>query len=34
VTSSPDETRAFVQAEMEKWGEAARAAGVQPQNAG
>jgi tripartite-type tricarboxylate transporter receptor subunit TctC len=34
VTSSPEETRAFVQAEMEKWGEAARAAGVQPQNAG
>jgi tripartite-type tricarboxylate transporter receptor subunit TctC len=34
VTSNPDETRAFVQAEMEKWGAAARAAGVQPQNAG
>jgi tripartite-type tricarboxylate transporter receptor subunit TctC len=34
VTSNPDETRSFVQAEMEKWGAAARAAGVQPQNAG
>ncbi|MBU8536449.1 tripartite tricarboxylate transporter substrate binding protein [Falsiroseomonas tokyonensis] len=34
VTSNPDETRGFVQAEMEKWGAAARAAGVQPQNAG
>jgi tripartite-type tricarboxylate transporter receptor subunit TctC len=34
VTSNPDETRSFVQAEMEKWGTAARAAGVQPQNAG
>jgi tripartite-type tricarboxylate transporter receptor subunit TctC len=34
VTSNPDETRSFVAAEMEKWGSAARAAGVQPQNAG
>jgi tripartite-type tricarboxylate transporter receptor subunit TctC len=34
VTSNPDETRSFVQAELEKWGAAARAAGVQPQNAG
>jgi tripartite-type tricarboxylate transporter receptor subunit TctC len=34
VTSNPDETRSFVQAEMEKWVAAARAAGVQPQNAG
>ena len=34
VTSNPDETRSFVQAELEKWGVAARAAGVQPQNAG
>jgi tripartite-type tricarboxylate transporter receptor subunit TctC len=34
VTSNPDETRRFVQAELEKWGAAARAAGVQPQNAG
>ncbi|MBU8543616.1 MULTISPECIES: Bug family tripartite tricarboxylate transporter substrate binding protein [Roseomonadaceae] len=34
VTSNPDETRGFVQAEMEKWGAAARAAGVRPQNAG
>ncbi len=34
TTSSPDETRSFVQAEMEKWGAAARAAGVQLQNAG
>jgi hypothetical protein len=28
------ELRSFVFAEMEKWGAAARAAGVQPQNAG
>jgi tripartite-type tricarboxylate transporter receptor subunit TctC len=34
VTSEPDETRSFVAAELEKWGAAARAAGVQPQNAG
>jgi tripartite-type tricarboxylate transporter receptor subunit TctC len=34
VTSNPDETRSFVGAEMEKWGTAARAAGVQLQNAG
>lgn len=34
VTSNPDETRSFVAAEVEKWGAAARAAGVQPQNAG
>lgn len=34
VVSNPDDTRSFVQAEMEKWGAAARAAGVQPQNAG
>jgi tripartite-type tricarboxylate transporter receptor subunit TctC len=34
TTSTPDETRRFVQAEMEKWGAAARAAGVQLQNAG
>jgi len=34
VTSNPDETRSFVAAELEKWGAAARAAGVQPQNAG
>jgi tripartite-type tricarboxylate transporter receptor subunit TctC len=34
VTSTPDETRSFVAAELEKWGAAARAAGVQPQNAG
>ena len=31
VSNSPDEMRAFVQAEMEKWGAAARAAGIQPQ---
>ena len=31
VTNTPDEMRAFVQSEMEKWGEAARAAGIQPQ---
>jgi len=34
TTSNPDETRSFVQSEMEKWGAAARAAGVQLQNAG
>jgi len=34
VTSTPEETRRFVAAELEKWGAAARAAGVQPQNAG
>ncbi len=34
VVSNPDDTRSFVQAELEKWGSAARAAGVQPQNAG
>ncbi|MFC4168113.1 tripartite tricarboxylate transporter substrate binding protein [Teichococcus aestuarii] len=33
-TSAPEETRAFVQAEMEKWGEAARRAGIQPQTVG
>jgi tripartite-type tricarboxylate transporter receptor subunit TctC len=30
-TSTPDEIRAFTIAEMEKWGEAARKAGVRPQ---
>ncbi len=34
TTSNPDETRSFVQAELEKWGAAARAAGIQPQNVG
>lgn len=34
ATLEPDALRAFVTAEMEKWGAAARAAGVQPQNAG
>jgi tripartite-type tricarboxylate transporter receptor subunit TctC len=34
ATLEPDALRAFVIAEMEKWGAAARAAGVQPQNAG
>lgn len=34
VTTSPEQSRDFVQAEMEKWGAAARAAGIQPQNAG
>jgi tripartite-type tricarboxylate transporter receptor subunit TctC len=34
VTSEPEALRAFVIAEMEKWGAAARAAGVQLQNAG
>lgn len=32
TTASPEETRGFVQAELEKWSAAARAAGVQPQN--
>jgi tripartite-type tricarboxylate transporter receptor subunit TctC len=31
VTANPAELRRFVQAEMEKWGEAARKAGIQPQ---
>jgi len=31
VSSSPDEMRSFVMAEMEKWGAAARSAGIQPQ---
>ena len=31
VSNSPDEMRSFVQAEMEKWGSAARSAGIQPQ---
>ena len=31
VTNTPEEMRAFCQAEMEKWGEAARAAGISPQ---
>ena len=34
ATSTPEQSRAFVQAEMEKWSAAARAAGVTPQNAG
>ncbi|SHJ96580.1 Tripartite-type tricarboxylate transporter, receptor component TctC [Roseomonas rosea] len=33
VRSTPEETRRFVQAEMEKWGDAARKAGIQPQAA-
>jgi tripartite-type tricarboxylate transporter receptor subunit TctC len=33
VRSTPEETRRFVQAEMEKWGDAARKAGIQPQTA-
>ncbi|WP_458096073.1 tripartite tricarboxylate transporter substrate-binding protein [Roseomonas sp. WA12] len=33
VRSTPEETRRFVQAEMDKWGEAARRAGIQPQSA-
>ncbi len=32
-TSTPEEIRAFCQAEMEKWGEAARKAGIEPQGA-
>ena len=31
VSNTPDEMRAFVEAEMKKWGDAARAAGIQPQ---
>ena len=31
VTNTPEQMRAFCQAEMEKWGAAARAAGIQPQ---
>lgn len=31
VSNSPEEMRAFVQAEMDKWGAAARSAGIQPQ---
>jgi tripartite-type tricarboxylate transporter receptor subunit TctC len=34
ITSGPDETRSFVQAELQKWGETARSAGIQPQNMG
>lgn len=34
VTSTPEQSRALVQSEMEKWGAAARAAGITPQNAG
>ncbi|TPG48397.1 tripartite tricarboxylate transporter substrate binding protein [Roseomonas nepalensis] len=34
VRSTPEETRRFVGAEMEKWGDAARRAGIQPQAAG
>ena len=32
--TTPAETRAYARAEMEKWGEAARRAGIQPQAAG
>ncbi len=31
ATSAPDEARRFCEAEMRKWGEAARKAGIQPQ---
>ncbi|NOG73471.1 tripartite tricarboxylate transporter substrate binding protein [Roseicella sp. DB1501] len=31
VTSTPEEIRAFTEAEMRKWGEAARKAGIEPQ---
>ncbi|WP_207537944.1 tripartite tricarboxylate transporter substrate binding protein [Sabulicella rubraurantiaca] len=34
VHSTPEEARDFVQSEMEKWGAAARAAGIQPGQAG
>lgn len=33
VSTSPAETRAFVQAELAKWGETARRAGIEPQAA-
>ncbi|TCH98738.1 tripartite tricarboxylate transporter substrate binding protein [Roseococcus sp. SYP-B2431] len=33
-TLTPEQSRDFTIAEMEKWGAAARAAGIQPQNAG
>jgi tripartite-type tricarboxylate transporter receptor subunit TctC len=32
-TSTPEEIRAFVQAEMDKWLDTARKAGIQPQGA-
>lgn len=31
TTSTPEEIRAFCQGELEKWGEAARRAGIRPQ---
>jgi tripartite-type tricarboxylate transporter receptor subunit TctC len=31
VSNTPEEMRAFTAAEMKKWGDAARAAGIQPQ---
>jgi tripartite-type tricarboxylate transporter receptor subunit TctC len=31
VSNTPEEMRAFTEAEMKKWGDAARAAGIQPQ---
>ena len=31
ATSEPDEARRFCEAEMRKWGDAARKAGIQPQ---
>ena len=34
VRSTPEETRRFVEAELQKWGDAARRAGIQPQAAG
>ena len=34
VTTTPEQSRDFVLAEMEKWGAAARAAGIQPATAG
>lgn len=34
ATLTPEQSRDFTIAEMEKWGAAARAAGIQPQNAG
>jgi tripartite-type tricarboxylate transporter receptor subunit TctC len=34
VRSTPEETRRYAQAEMEKWGDAARKAGIQPSSAG
>jgi hypothetical protein len=31
ISSTPEEMHSFTEAEMKKWGDAARAAGIQPQ---